>query len=47
MPKTSLISNKNNIYGYNFPFKMPFHPGHGPDINEPYVPEDLGDDPYD
>ncbi|WP_269082273.1 MULTISPECIES: hypothetical protein [Acidiplasma] len=40
MPKTSLIS-KNAIYGYNFPFKMPFHPG--PDINEP-LPEDPGDD---
>ena len=41
--KTS-VASKNAIYGYNFPFKVPFHPGHGSDINEPYVPEDLGDD---
>ena len=46
IPKTSFAS-KNAIYGYNFPFKMPFHPGHGPDINEPYVPEDPGDEPDD
>ena len=42
MPKTSFAS-KNAIYGYNFPFKMPSHPRHGPDINEP-LPEDPGDD---
>ncbi|KQB34876.1 hypothetical protein [Acidiplasma cupricumulans] len=40
IPKTSFAS-KNAIYGYDFPFKMPFHPG--PDINEP-LPEDPGDD---
>ena len=47
--KTSFTS-KNDILGNDFPFKMPFHPGKGPDVDYPegpYEPEEPDEDPGD
>ena len=50
LPETSFTS-LNDISRDAFPFDVPFHPGHGPEIDYPDGPvepeEDPGDDPDD
>ena len=50
LPETSFTSI-NDISRDAFPFDVPFHPGHGPEIDYPDGPvepeEDPGDDPDD
>ena len=50
LPETSFTS-LNDTSRDAFPFDVPFHPGHGPEIDYPeepeYPEEDPGDEPHD